>query len=59
MNKHFAPGVIERHRRQIGTPAKRRELVRWLQLAAVAMALTGGTGLVAGLVSGWIFGSTP
>ena len=57
MNKHpYAPGAIERHRRQIGTPAQRRELLRWLQLALLAMAITGGTALVAGLLAGWIFG---
>ena len=59
MKHPFAPGAIERYPRQIGTPAQRRELVRWLQLAAIAMAATGGTGLVAGLLAGWIFGSTP
>ena len=56
MKHPFAPGAIERYPRQIGTPAQRRELVRWLQLAAIAMAVTGGTGLVAGLLAGWIFG---
>lgn len=56
MNKHFAPGAIERHRRPLGTPAQRRELVRWLQLALLSMALTGGTALVAGLLAGWFFG---
>lgn len=56
MNKHFAPGTIERHRRPLCTSAQRRELVRWLWLALLAMALTGGTALVAGLLSGWMFG---
>lgn len=51
--KHlFAPGAIERHTRPLlGTPAQRRELLRWLQLALIAMALTSATALVAGLVS--------
>lgn len=56
MKHPFAPGAIERHRRPIRTPEQRRELVRWLQLAAIAMAVTGATALVAGLLSGWIFG---
>jgi hypothetical protein len=34
-NKPFAPGVIEHHRRRIGTAAQRRELRTWLLAAAV------------------------
>jgi hypothetical protein len=56
MNKPFAPGAIERHTRKIGTPAQRRELVRWLQLALVAMAVTGCTALGAGWVARFFFG---
>ena len=57
MNKHpYAPGTIERHHRPLFTPAQRREMLRWLQLAFLAMSITGGTGLVAGLLAGWIFG---
>lgn len=56
MKHPFAPGAIERHTRQLGTPAQRRELLRWLQLAVLAMALTGTTALLAGLVAGWFFG---
>ena len=58
MNRHlFAPGAITRHVRKIGTPAQRRELVRWLQLALVAMALTGCTALAAGWVARFFFGA--
>jgi hypothetical protein len=57
MNRHlFAPGAIERHTRKIGTPAQRRELVRWLQLALVAMALVGCTALSAGFLARLVFG---
>lgn len=56
MKHPFAPGAIERHTRPIGTPAQRRELLHWLKLAAIAMAVTGGTGLAAGLLAGWMFG---
>ena len=57
MNKHpYAPGAIERHTRPLFTPAMRRELLRWLQLALLAMAITGGTALVAGLLAVWVFG---
>lgn len=53
----FAPGAITRHTRRIGTPAQRRELVRWLQLALVAMALVGGTALVSGMLARLYFGA--
>ena len=56
MKYPFAPGAIKRYTRPIGTPAQRRELVRWLQLAVLAMAVTGTTALVAGLLAGWFFG---
>jgi hypothetical protein len=55
--KPFAPGAIERHTRKIGTPAQRRELVRWLQLALVAMALVGCTALGAGWFARFFFGA--
>lgn len=45
----FAPGVIERHRRQLGTPAQRRELKRWLLALLVLCVLLGTLGLAAGL----------
>ena len=57
MNKPLAPGAITRHTRRIGTPAQRRELVRWLQLALVAMVLTGCTALGAGWVARSFFGA--
>jgi len=58
MNRRlFAPGAIERHTRRIGTPAQRRELVRWLQLAVVAMVLAGCTALGAGWVARFFFGA--
>lgn len=57
MNHPVAPGAIERHVRRIGTPAQRRELVRWLQLALVAMALVGGAALVSGLLARLYFGA--
>lgn len=57
MNHPFAPGAIERHTRRIGTPAQRRELVRWMQLAVIAMALVGGTALVSGLLARLYFGA--
>jgi hypothetical protein len=56
MSFPFAPGAITRHTRRIGTPAQRRELVRWLQLALVAMALVGGTALAAGFFARLYFG---
>jgi hypothetical protein len=46
----FAPGAIERHTRPMGTPAQRRELVRWLKLSALCMAAS----VVAGLLAGWL-----
>lgn len=48
----FAPGAIEHHRRQFGTPTQRRELKRWLLVLALlaSMALTLGT--AAGYVAG-------
>ena len=54
--KPFAPGAITRHTRRIGTQAQRRELARWLQLALVAMALTGCTALGAGFLARLAFG---
>lgn len=53
----LAPGVITRPKRRIGTPAQRRELVRWLQLAVVAMALVGGTALVSWMLARLYFGA--
>ena len=53
----FAPGAVERHRRPIGTPAQRRELLRWLQMALIAMTATGGTALIAGVLSALLFGT--
>ncbi len=55
--KPFAPGAIERHTRRIGTPAQRRELTRWMQLAVVAMALVGCTALGAGFLARLFFGA--
>jgi len=53
MNRHhFAPGAIEHYRRPLGTPAQRRELLRWLKLSALLLATTGALAFVAGLVSG-------
>lgn len=56
MNHPFAPGAITRHVRRIGTPAQRRELVRWMQLAVIAMALVGCTALTAGFFANLYFG---
>jgi hypothetical protein len=53
----LAPGAIERHRRSIGTPEQRRELLRWLQLSLIAMAITGATALVAGLLTAFVLGA--
>lgn len=55
MNRHiFAPGAIERHRRPLGTPAQRRELVRWLKLSLLCFVCTGALAFLAGLVNGWV-----
>jgi uncharacterized iron-regulated membrane protein len=52
----FAPGAITRHQRrrlsQLGSPAQRLELKRWLLLAAVLAALAITLGLAAGLATG-------
>ena len=57
MNQPFAPGAITRHVRRIGTPAQRRELVRWMQLAVIAVALVGCTALGAGFLARLFFGA--
>jgi hypothetical protein len=55
MSRHkFAPGAIEHHKRTLGTPAQRRELVRWLKLSGLCFACTGAVAFVAGLVNGWL-----
>jgi hypothetical protein len=56
INHPFAPNTITRHTSRIGAPAQRRELVRWLQLALVAVALTGCTALGAGFLARLFFG---
>jgi hypothetical protein len=55
MNRHmFAPGAIEHHKRVLGTPAQRRELVRWVRLAVLCIVCTGGLAFGAGLFVGWL-----
>lgn len=48
----FAPGAIERHTRQRVPAHQRAALLLWMLRALVLMALTGTTGLVAGLIVG-------
>jgi len=50
MSHPFAPGTVTRHTRPMGTPAQRRELVRWLKLSALCMAAS----VFAGLLAGWL-----
>lgn len=47
----YAPGTIEHHRRPLGTPAQRRELVRWLKLSALVVSASGLVGFVAGVLA--------
>ena len=51
MSHPFAPGAIEHHRRPLGTPAQRRELVRWLKLSALVVSASGLVGFVAGVLA--------
>jgi hypothetical protein len=37
------------------TPRQRRELVRWLQFALIAMAVTGATAILAGMLASFFF----
>lgn len=49
----FAPGAIERYSPGwLGTHAQRRELVRWLTNAVLAMAAVGFAALLSGYVVG-------
>lgn len=50
MNHPFAPGAITRHTRRIGTPAQRRELVKWIYVAGVMGALALILGFSAGVL---------
>jgi len=51
MSHPFAPGAIEHHRRTFGSPAQRRELVRWLKLSALVVSASGLVGFVAGVLA--------
>ena len=49
----FAPGAVSYTRRGfLGSPAQRRELVRWVRAAVVFAAAVGVCALAAGYVSG-------
>lgn len=48
----FAPGSIERYRPRLGSPAQRRELLRWAVLLAVYGALLVVFGFAVGVISG-------
>ena len=48
----FAPGAIEHHRRPLGTPAQRRELVLWLKRSLAFAAACALLALVAGALVG-------
>ena len=37
------------------TPRQRRELVRWLQFALIAVAVTGATAILAGMLASFFF----
>lgn len=52
MSAPFAPGVIQRHRRPLTTPAQRHEMRRWLGLSVLLISASAGVGLLAGLVWG-------
>lgn len=41
--------------RRFCTPAQRRELVRWLQFALIALAVTGATAILAGMLASFLF----
>jgi hypothetical protein len=48
----FAPGTVTRHTRPMGTPAQRRELVRWLKRSLAFAASVALLALVAGTLVG-------
>lgn len=52
----LAPGVIEGHKvGWLGTPAQRRELMRWLKPSLAFTAVVGLCGLAVGVIAGRFF----
>ncbi|MDP3322373.1 MAG: hypothetical protein Q8S71_02360 [Hydrogenophaga sp.] len=52
----LAPGVIEGHKvGLLGTPAQRRELMRWLKPSLAFTAVVGLCGLAVGVIAGRFF----
>jgi hypothetical protein len=51
----FAPGAVEKYRAPFfGSPAQRRELLRWLKPSLAFTAAVILAGLAAGLIAGWL-----
>lgn len=52
----FAPGAVEGYRAPVfGSPAQRRELMRWLKPALAFTTVVGLCGLAAGVIAGRYF----